>query len=789
MNVPLHGHNPEQHIVAVQQLNDQQVRQYRRRNGKVTFEDVEFFPFFFLSDPSLLSDFKKKYWLKELAGRNYYNYLAVFTRWNDMWDAVRSALELHSRSSGKRIDSYAGADVLLLRPDPISQFLMQSGITLFKDMAFADIHRMQISIATYAPKGKKSDPRKTEDRVLAVGLSDNLGWEQLLDGRKLDEPSLLRALVAAVLERDPDILEGHNLFGRDLPYLMNRFALHEIDFGIGRDGSEPKMLPGRWTGPEGDAESGTYDLAGRHLVDTLFQTETYDFSKRSLETFDLHILARHFGFESPDRQVISPHMVSRVWDDNPQAIIEHIRQNVREIRLLSDHLSPSSFYLAQMVPLSYGSIVRTGSAMKIESLLLREYLRQKHSIPKPEKGTQTTGGYSDIFWAGVFSNVVHADVESLYPSIILSRSIVPRTDELSVFLSLLRDLVTMRLETKRALRTEKEKSTRAKLDALQSAFKILINSFYGYLGYARGLFNDYQKADEITKSGQELLRTIVRQIELYNGQVLEVDTDGVFFIPPDNIVGETQEEALIERISETLPGGIKLVSAGRYKKMVSYKKKNYALLDHENSITIRGSALISRSMERFLRRFLRLGILNLLDAGILGLHNLYVAIHNDIAHHQWEVYDFCRTETIHDAFPVYEQEISERKRNPAAAYEVARLAGLIIKPGDRISYYVTGTTANIKISENCKLAEEWDPNFADENSAYYLARLEEAAGKFEPFFAPTDFRKIFTVDDLFGFDPEGVTLVSQRVASEDAPSGLLDERERAGFRIWLGEQD
>ena len=33
---------------------------------------------------------------------------------------------------------------------------------------------------------------------------------------------MLQRLIALVRERDPDILEGHNVYGFDFPYLMSR---------------------------------------------------------------------------------------------------------------------------------------------------------------------------------------------------------------------------------------------------------------------------------------------------------------------------------------------------------------------------------------------------------------------------------------------------------------------------------------------------------------------------------------------------------------------------------------
>ncbi|MEX2190740.1 MAG: DNA polymerase domain-containing protein [Bacteroidota bacterium] len=789
MNVLLHGHDPSEFTVAAQQLNDSQIRLYKRQDGKISHHDVEFFPFFFLSDKTLLSGFDRKHWLKDLAGNNFYNVLAVFTRWADAWEGIRVVMERYRKTASGRVESYSDAPVLHFRPDPVTQYLMQSGLTLFKGLEFHDLQRMQISFVSQASRNNRSDPRKTEDRILAIGLSDSTGWSEVLDGRKFDESALLRRLAEIIKDRDPDVLEGHNLFGHDLPFLMQRYALNEIPFSVGRDDSEPKLLQARGGGQEPDQDSRLFEIVGRHAVDTFMLAEVYDFSRRNLESLDLQSLATHFSQDDKSRVSVPPQDLPSAWRDDPPRVLALLRQNVSDIRYLSANLSPSSFYLTQMVPLSYGAVVRTGSAVKIESLLIREYLRQKHSLPRPERGSQTTGGYADLYMTGIFDNVVLADVESLYPSIILEKSITPATDQLGIFPLLLKDLVSMRLDAKRQMKESKEKDGRSRYDALQSSFKILINSFYGYLGYARGLFNDYRKADEITKTGQELLRRIVQQIELHNGTVLEVDTDGVFFIPPDNVSTDEEVDSLVDRISRSLPQGINLVSSGRFRKMMSYKKKNYALLEADGMLTIKGSSLVSRSMERFLRRFVRLAISNLLDGNMNGLHALHGSVHNDLITHHWEAADFCRTETIHDSFSIYERDVGEGKRNPAAAYEVVRRAGRIVKPGDRVSYYVTGISGTVRISENCRLAEEWDPNFPDENTQYYLARLNEATSKFDPFFTPEDFRSIFTVEDLFGFDAGKIRTIQRKVASEtDAPSPL-DEQERAEFRIWLGENE
>ncbi len=788
MNELLYGHNPLEQVVAAHQLNDTTIRVYRRTNGKITHEDAEFFPFFFLSSDRFLEGYPNKVWLKHLAGNNYYQYLAAFPRWSEMWEAVRHVMREYNAASPQRVESYTNAEVLVLKSDPVSQYLMQSGTTYFKGMAYDDVYRLQLDIETYSKDYKFSDARKTEDRIIVIALSDNRGWKEIIDGTKLDEPEMLRNLCSILREKDPDIIEGHNLYGFDLPYLLKRCELHGIDFAIGRDNSVPRAVTLRSASAENEAEVLSYELNGRNLVDTLLLAQAYDIFSQSLDSYGLKYLAQHFGFASPDRVYIPGNKISWYWDHEPGQLLRYALDDIDETRLLSEHLSPSYFYLSQICPLPYSTVTRSGSTMKIESLLLREYMRQRYSVPKPSSGLQTTGGYSDIFLTGVLSDVIHADVESLYPSIIVSNGIMPRHDGLRIFPALLLELLAMRMKAKQTMRQTTEPLLRSKYDALQSSYKILINSFYGYLGYSKGLFSDFEQADVVTTTGQKLLRDIMNQVELYNGKVIEVDTDGLYFLPPDNVRGEAQETAFVQRLSESLPQGISLAFTGHYSKMLSYKKKNYALQDAQGKIIIKGSSLTSRSLERFIRSYLRQCVACLLREDIQGLHDLYVSTVDALKTHQVNVYDFCKTERLHDSIERYNNEIAAGSRNPAAAYEVAKRSGLTARERQSIAYYVTGSHHNIRIIDNCRLAEEWDSNFPDENTAYYVSRLDDASSKFELFFTPRHFAMLFSVDSLFGFSAEGIHIVTKPVQDKEAIKPDPEVEETEGFGIWIDNQ-
>jgi DNA polymerase elongation subunit (family B) len=287
------------------------------------------------------------------------------------------------------------------------------------------------------------------------------------------------------------------------------------------------------------------------------------------------------------------------------------------------------------------------------------------------------------------------------------------------------------------------------------------------LGYSRALFNDYERADEVTTSGQELLRRLIRDITLNNGTVIEVDTDGLYFIPPDNVTGERSEQEFVARVSSLLPDGITLGFSGRYKRMLSYKMKNYALLDYTDKVTMKGSSLLSRNIERFGRSFLQQGIECLLNGRFLDMHTLYIELVHSLRFHEMTAADFTRTDTIRETLEEYEDGVKNGRRNRSAVYEAVIQSKRPVRIGEKVAYYFTGKDASITGFKNVKEAYEWDENFPDENTGFYLKRLDELAEKFRVFFTEKDYQQIFTSDDLFGFDASGIAVVNKR--TEPAP--------------------
>ena len=763
-------HNVEaNHIVAIQSLGDVGTQGamfrvfYRQGDGPASFEDIPFHPFLFLRSQDSLTGWRTSgFDVEALSGDNYYKAIAHFDSWDTLWKSLDYLNERPTRAGQTNLTTY-------LHNDRVSQFQMAHELTSFGNMTFDDLHRMQIDIEVYAADGFPN-AANPEDRIIIISMLDNRGWELVLSALDYEEPELIQALMENVLERDPDVIEGHNIFKFDLEYIRQRSQRYGIDFQIGRNGHKHRHFQSAVRFAERMMSFPAVDIPGRHIIDTFFLALEYDVSKRDLPSYGLKDIARHFGLSPSNRTYIDGDKIAETWLRDPDTVLSYAMDDVIETQQIAERLSGAHFYMAQLVPVQYGRLARTGPGIKIESLFLTEYLKNRVSVSRPEPGKSIAGGYTALYYQGVLGPIVYADVESLYPSIMLSYKIQPKNDILGVFQKLLREFTDLRLSTKRRMLDETDPLVRDELDARQTSYKILINAFYGYLGFSIALFNDFDQADRVTRTGQHLLKSIIIEINNTGGTVAEVDTDGVFFKPPDSVVSKIEQREYVERLNAKLPEGIRLNYEGSYEKMLSYKIKNYALLADDGHLSFKGSSLISRSIEKFGRDFVQECVLLLMQGDVNGLHQLYLETRNKIGRHEWtSVDDFSRSETLHEEIGDYLADVAAGNRQRSASYEVAianvERTDTEVNSGDRIQYYVARSgPGSSPAFETAKAAELWDPDDPDEDTAYYLKRLDEFASKFEPFFDEHHFRQIFSEEDLFGFDASGIEVVGGPVS-------------------------
>lgn len=680
-NIALFGENPQEGIVGVEFDGDATARVFvRAADGTTRVEEHAFRPFAW--SPVGAED------ATPLAGGHPLGWLREFPDWKAL-----------TAARGEGAFSFS---------DPVQQFLTRTGRTLFKGMTFESLRRLQLHLETARPADSPhSDPER--DPLSRLALTDSSGWEECLEvADPTEERAAIERLGVLIAERDPDVIEGHNLFKIALPYLTARARHHKLRLRWGRDGSLLKSRPSRLQIAEKTIQYPRASVGGRHFVDTFVLAQYYDVGTRELEGFSLGEVAAHFGLAEAEA---------------------HPLARARETRALAASLSASYFVQAQIFPYNYQDVIVRGNATKIDALFLREYLRRGHSVPGTPESRTFEGGYTDIFFTGVARDVWHCDVASLYPSVMLCFGLLPENDTLGVFGGLLGDLRKFRVEAKQRMRIAGDEVTRRHFSALQNTFKILINSFYGYLGFAQGHFADYAAAAAVTAKGRELLRAMVEWLEGAGARVIEIDTDGIYFQPP----AEADVAALDSGIHAILPAGIEVEFDERYTAMFSYKAKNYALLGLDGRITLKGAALKSRGMEPFLREYLQLAVGHILREEPTALAALRECFEAAIRQRTWPIERLAKTESLQDSPAAYQKKIAASSRNRSAAFELALASGRDYQAGDAVTYYVTGVKKKVVAYEAARLVETWQPDARDENVEYYVAKLNELHAKFAPF--------------------------------------------------------
>ena len=686
----LYGFSSDPNIVAVEPGAQHGATIYRRMGNAVVAEHVPFKPWF------LAGDLPRKYShiaFKPLDGTGLNRLITADTA------AAARQLRFELRDAG----------VPTLGFESVRGYLILSGQTLFKGMAFNDIHRMQFDIETNG-----LDPNPESGRVFMVAVSDNRGLSRLIEG---PEPELLQEFVDLVRSTDPDVLEGHNLFGFDLPFLIKRAARWGVDLALGRDGSAPVVGRERAYSVGGNTRPfSPVHVHGRHCIDTFLVVQRFDWAKGALTSYGLKACARQFGFAAADRVELPGKEIASIYATDPERVRTYAGQDAIETRLLADLITPVEFYQTQMMPDSYELTALAGSGEKINAMFIRAYLHAGRSVPIKRAMQPFPGAYTEVRKSGLLEDVVKADVESLYPSLMLSNKIAPRQDTLGFFLPALQGLTTRRIDAKQAASRASTVASAQYLDGLQNSYKVLINSFYGYLA---GPFpwNDGEAAGRVTSLGRDTVIAIAKRLTQDGSQVIEVDTDGVYFVPPAGIRGERAEREYVARVGSILPDGVRLAFDGRYRKMISLKTKNYVLEGYDGSVVLKGASLRSRSDESFFRKFLQEAIACLLLGDARAASHLYLESARNLASGQVPARELSRRERV-----TSRTFVSAQKRRLAEA-----AAG--VSEGEHIHVYSRADGTLGLVPESGNVAD-----FAPDTDIYleklyrFACRLEPAVG-------------------------------------------------------------
>ena len=685
---------------------------------------------------------------------------------DDATSLTNAVLRGASQRLGRRVNTLrelGDQEVLALSPE--EQYLVASGRTYFRDLAFDQLQRLQFDLETTGLDAER-------DRIFMIAVRDPSGDVELLETRSMSdagESTLIRRLSASIARADPDVIENHNLHGFDLPFLVRRAHRLGVPLSLGRIGGPGLRERAAMRGTPRHGEPSRrirFIVPGRELIDTLDAVRRHDFSARDLPGHGLKAVARHFGLAREDRVEIRGDRIFTVYQSDPDRVRRYATSDVEEVAGLARVLGGAAFALARMAPRRYERLADAGAATGvIDPLLVRAYVRAGAALPAhaPSPAVTHTGAALHLFATGVARRVVKADVASLYPSLMRAYRIAPARDHLGAMLTLVDGLVRQRLDAKSKARLAPAGSAeRFTYEAVSAAMKIVVNSAYGYLAAGDGLtrFADVDAANEVTRRGRELLTQLCRELAARGVSLLEADTDGVYFSVPDDW-SEDDERRVVAEVAALLPPLVQLEFEGRYAAMLSHEPKNYALLTYDGKLLLRGVAFRSSRAEPFADDFLRQAILALLQGDVGGVREAFVATIHRLRERAYVTRDVSSRVRLTKSPDAY---LAMRERRRELAYEAMLASGRTRwSVGDRVRVYRTSSGYGGVVEERDadEAAPAKDPRDYDVDHYVRLVR-ETYAARLVRAFTPEDFAILFADPDqpsLWATSLDGVRAV------------------------------
>jgi DNA polymerase I len=490
-NSLIYGKSDIQGVVSVEDTGNGIMKIYTQNtDGEITAQEHP-------TDYWILTSEPQDKMSMELKGNGFYKYKNLFNTKTD-----------YNHSKKYCYNHWKVKDKFFLIHDPKEAFMTQTGVTYYKGLKHDQVSVLSFDIETTTLE------HTSDAKILLISNTyrdhrGNIERRMFCYDEYTNEKEFIEAWCAWVRQVNPSIIVGHNIFNFDLPYIHHIAFRSGIDFIIGREETSGKFND--WSSKFRKDASQFYEYRkffapGREIVDTFFLSIKYDIS-RKYESYGLKSIIKQENLEVKDRQFYDASQI-RYNYKNPiewEKIKQYALHDADDALTLWDLMGPSSFYMAQIVPRSLQEIVSTASGSQLNSIMIRAYLQDDHSLPKATDAHTFEGAIS-LGKPGVYPNCVRWDIASLYPSIMRQYKIHdPIKDPMGHFLLLTEHLAIERLRNKKLAKDTGDKY----YDDLQNSQKIMANSLYGFLGAPGLLFNYPDGASQITAKGREILRSAV----------------------------------------------------------------------------------------------------------------------------------------------------------------------------------------------------------------------------------------------------------------------------------------
>ena len=410
-----------------------------------------------------------------------------------------------------------------------------------------------------------------------------------------NESHLLKEFVIFWNNVSPDIITGWNVNFFDRPYLVRRIE-KVLGNSLAKKLSPWEVVNERKIHVKGNEEI-CYDIFGVSILDYIDLYRKYTYTTQESYKLD------HIAFvELGENKLVNPEdnfhdFYTNHWD-------KFVRYNIHDTKLV-DRLEDKMKLIELIITMAYNAKINyedVFSQVRMWDNLIYNNLRQKKIvIPEKTRSTKTEafeGAFVKEPILGLHKWVVSFDLNSLYPHLIMQYNMSPETiTDQKIHGATVEKLLNKDVDTsfahrqdltatangicyrkdirgfmpelmeqmynnrskfkKQMLKIEQEyqndKSKThllkeiSRLQNLQMAMKIALNSAYGAIGNQYFRYFDVRIAEGITTSGQLSIRWMANEFNRYMNNVLKPteDKDYVIAIDTDSIYLSLEE--LVER--------------------------------------------------------------------------------------------------------------------------------------------------------------------------------------------------------------------------------------------------
>ncbi|MCD6279731.1 DNA polymerase [Candidatus Micrarchaeota archaeon] len=494
---------------------------------------------------------------------------------------------------------------------------------------------MAFDIEVYNKSGANVDPKK--DPIIMISLYNKETGGRVISYEDSDldyvisvrnENEMIERFCDIVNEQDIDILVGYNSGMFDIPYLKERAKKLGIPLRLGLN--------------ESDISYRKYGIGATVNIPGRVHFDLYPAIRILGGMGAVHI--QRYTLEEAYKNIIGAKLESK--DINKAKIWEYwekdgIRDRLFEYSLgdanatyeINKSILPVEIQLTKASRLPLSEVYRAASSKMVESALMRDAFVNGFIIPKIPKENEVRmrmmnpieGAFVKMPEPGIYENLAVLDFRGMYPSIIVSHNIdcysfdmllsddesyiSPKgyrfgKNKKTLIPNVLRRLLKVRGRFKEELKKMDKTNPDYKLTfAKTQALKILINSFYGYIGYARSRWYSREAAASITAWARYYIKETINKVEEKGFRVLYGDTDSVFLLMGNNKKKDVYD--FLDSLNNQLPEDMMLELEGFYSRGVFVSKragadkgrgakKKYALVDEKGDIKIRGFELVRR---------------------------------------------------------------------------------------------------------------------------------------------------------------------------------------------------